>query len=55
MSDIIKYGVKLVKRPHIKATAKLDLSTQKGKEIIRIETEKVLINHAKTLAKLANS
>jgi len=55
MSNITKYDVKLVERPQIKATAKLDLSTPQGKDILRIETEKVLINHAKTLAKLANS
>lgn len=50
----MKYGVKLVKRPHIKAKAWIDLSSEKGKAIIKRETVKVLANHSKTLAKLAN-
>lgn len=39
----MKYGVKLVKRPHIKATKKLDLTSDEGKKIIRSETNLTLI------------
>ncbi len=50
----MKYGVKLVKRPHIKAKVLIDLSSQEGKDIIKRETGKVLANHSKTLSKLAD-
>lgn len=53
-NKLLKYGVKLVNRPHIKPTFSIDLSTEEGKEIIQRETEKVLKNHAKTLSKLAD-
>jgi hypothetical protein len=49
----MKYSVKLVKRPHIKATKKLNLTGDEGKQIIRSETNLTLIRQ-KTLAKLAD-
>lgn len=51
--EIEKYGVKIVKRPKIKATKKLDLSGEVGKQIIKFETELVLRTHKKTFKKLA--
>ena len=47
------YGVKKVKRPHIKATKKLDLDGDTGEQIIKSETKLVLRTHANTFRKLA--
>nr|WP_314491985.1 acetyltransferase [uncultured Pseudomonas sp.] len=47
------YGVSIVKRPKIKATKKLDLSGDQGKQIICSETKLALRTHKKTFEKLA--
>ena len=47
------YGVKIVKRPHIKVSTSIDLRGEKGRVLIKKETEKVLIRQKNTLAKLA--
>lgn len=51
---IERYGVKAVARPKIKATKKLDLSGELGKQIVRSETKLVLRMHKKTFRKLAD-
>ncbi|WP_024459889.1 hypothetical protein [Marinimicrobium sp. LS-A18] len=51
---IEKYGVKVVARPKIKATKKLDLSGVSGKQIIVSETKLTLRTHKKTFDKLAD-
>lgn len=51
---IEKYGVKFVSRPKIKATKKLDLSGDHGKQIIVSETKLTLRTHKKTFDKLAD-
>jgi len=51
---IEKYGVKYVRRPHISATKKLDLSGPSGSQIIKFETELVLRTHKNTFKKLAD-
>lgn len=43
-----------VQRPHVPATKKLDLSGSEGQQIVRTETEKVLIKYASTFKKLAD-
>lgn len=43
-----------VNRPHIPATKKLDLSGPAGQQIVKQETEKVLIKFANTFKKLAS-
>jgi hypothetical protein len=48
-----RYGVKLIARPYIKATKKLDLTDEKGKQIVQAEAERVLRTHKATLAKLS--
>ncbi|MFF7706949.1 acetyltransferase [Pseudomonas sp. NPDC007930] len=48
------YGVSIVDRPKIKATKKLDLSGDQGKQIVYSETELVLATHKKTFKKLAD-
>ena len=54
MKDTLQiYGVKKVKRPHIKATKKLDLNGDIGEQIIKSETKLVLRTHANTFRKLA--
>jgi hypothetical protein len=54
MSDIKqKYGVELVKRPHVKAQKKLDLTGDGGKQIVSSETKLVLLRHKNTFTKLA--
>lgn len=41
-------------RPHIPATKELDLSGPEGQQIVKDETEKVLIKYSNTFKKLAN-
>lgn len=48
-----KYGVELVKRPHVKAQKNLDLTGLSGKQIVLSETKLVLLRHKKTFTKLA--
>lgn len=48
------YGVFIVERPKIKATKKLDLSGDLGKQIVYSETKLVLRTHRKTFKKLAD-
>ena len=49
-----KYGVKIVERPAIKPTKKLDLSGIYGMQIIKSETKLVLRTHNKTFKRLAD-
>lgn len=53
-SKLKNYGVTPVKRPKIKASKKLDLSGEHGKEIVKSETELVLQTHKETFKKLAD-
>ncbi|UFH51619.1 acetyltransferase [Pseudomonas sp. KNUC1026] len=48
------YGISIVERPKIKATKKLDLSGDLGKQIVYSETKLVLRTHKKTFQKLAD-
>lgn len=48
------YGIKLVKRPKIKATKKLDLTGELGCQIIKSETKLALRTHQRTFKKLAD-
>lgn len=48
------YGVYIVERPKIKATKKLDLSGDQGKQIVFSETKLALRTHKKTFQKLAD-
>lgn len=48
------YGVPIVARPKIKATRKLDLCGDLGKQIVYSETKLVLRTHRKTFEKLAD-
>ena len=48
------YGVSIVERPKIKATKRLDLGGDQGKQIILSETKLVLRTHKKTFQKLAD-
>lgn len=48
------YGVKAVTRPKIKATKKLDLSGDIGRQIVKSETKLALRTHPKTFKKLAD-
>ncbi|WP_114416533.1 acetyltransferase [Marinospirillum perlucidum] len=48
------YGVVAVKRPRIKATKKLDLSGDAGRQIVQSETKLALRTHRKTFSKLAD-
>ncbi|WP_368557225.1 acetyltransferase [Pseudomonas sp. MYb118] len=48
------YGVSIVERPKIKATKKLDLGGDLGKQIFYSETKLVLRTHKKTFQKLAD-
>ena len=51
---IQQLGIRLVPRPKIKATKSLDLAGQEGKQIVLVETMRVLQMHAKTFKKLAD-
>lgn len=44
-----------VNRPHMPATKELDLSGLEGQQIVKQETERVLIKYANTFKKLALS
>jgi len=48
------YGVVIVERPKIKATKKLDLSGDSGRQIVLSETKLALRTHKKTFKKLAD-
>ena len=48
------YGVCIVERPKIKATKKLDLGGDLGKQIVHSETKLALRTHRKTFQKLAD-
>lgn len=48
------YGVCIVERPKIKATKKLDLSGEQGKQIVYSETKLALRTHRKTFQRLAD-
>ena len=48
------YGVPAVERPKIKATKKLDLTGEYGKQIVLSETKLALRTHQKTFKKLAD-
>jgi len=48
------YGVSIVERPKIKATKKLDLGGEQGKQIVYSETKLALRTHKKTFQKLAD-
>jgi hypothetical protein len=48
------YGISIVDRPKIKATKKLDLSGDQGKQIVYSETKLALRTHRKTFQKLAD-
>ena len=55
MNKIVeKYGLKPVSRPKVKLVRELDLSGQKGKEIVRSKTKLVMQVHKKTFTKLAD-
>lgn len=53
-SKLNTYGVSIVERPKIKATKKLDLGGDLGKQIVYSETKLVLRTHQKTFKKLAD-
>ena len=48
------YGVKQIKRPHIKANKTLDLTGKSGVQIIKSETKLVLLTHKNTFKRLAD-
>ncbi|MBA6067260.1 acetyltransferase [Pseudomonas mosselii] len=48
------YGIAIVDRPKIKATKKLDLGGDQGKQIVYSETKLALRTHRKTFQKLAD-
>lgn len=49
-----RYGVDYIKRPVIKATKTIDLTGERGKQIVKAETERALRIHKKTFRKLAS-
>lgn len=49
-----KYGIKIVERPNIKPTKKLDLSGIYGMQIVKSETKLVLRTHKNTFERLAD-
>lgn len=49
-----KYGIKIVERPNIKPTKKLDLSGIYEMQIVKSETKLVLRTHNKTFKRLAD-
>lgn len=49
-----RYGVAYIKRPVIRATKIIDLTGERGKQIVKAETERVLRIHRATFRKLAN-
>ncbi|AKB03981.1 TPA: acetyltransferase [Vibrio cholerae] len=48
------YGVDAVERPKIKASKKLDLTGDAGRQIVKSETKLALRTHQKTFTKLAD-
>lgn len=48
------YGIAIVERPKVKATKKLDLGGDQGRQIVYSETKLVLRTHKKTFQKLAD-
>jgi len=48
------YGVKPIKRPKIKVSKEIDLSTKEGQQIVLSETKLVLRTHKDTFRKLAD-
>lgn len=48
------YGISIVERPKIKATKKLDLGGEQGKQIVYSETKLALRTHKRTFQKLAD-
>lgn len=48
------YGISIVARPNIKATKKLDLSGDQGRQIVYTETKLAIRTHKKTFQKLAD-
>lgn len=48
------YGISIVERPKIKATKKLDLGGDSGRQIVCSETKLVLRTHKRTFEKLAD-
>lgn len=54
VKDYQAYGVEIIARPKIKATKRLDLTGEQGRQIVRSETKLALRTHRKTFAKLAD-
>jgi len=53
-NKLLKYGVKTpVHRPRIVATKQLDLNTNEGRELVRLEAKNQLRIHRKTFERLA--
>lgn len=48
------YGVNIVTRPKIKATKKIDLSGDYGRQLVNTETRLALRTHKRTFKKLAD-
>lgn len=53
-NKLTNYGVMMVQRPKIKATKKLDLNGEEGRQIIISETKLTLRTHKNTFKKLAD-
>ena len=53
-NSVKKYGVKVVFRPKIKASKKLDLSGEEGEKIVEYQTKLLLIRHKKAFERLAD-
>jgi hypothetical protein len=53
-NSVKKYGVKIVSRPKIKASKKLDLTCKEGEKIVEYETKLLLIRHKKAFERLAD-
>lgn len=48
------YGLDAVERPKVKASKRLDLSGDSGRQIVKSETKLALRTHQKTFSKLAD-
>lgn len=53
-NSVKQYGVKIVSRPKIKASKKLDLTGKEGEKIVEYETKLLLIRHKKAFERLAD-
>ncbi len=53
-TKIKNYGLTPIKRPKIKASKRLDLSNEMGKQVVKSETKLALKTHQKTFKKLAD-